>query len=292
MSLYLCHHGIKGQRWGIRRYQNPDGTLTAAGKMRLSKSSGVLKETGPGRKIDSTTLHRIQAGKTFDDSHAFYATYKSYDTLKYRGLFGKNLQRRADKLGYGNVPIVSVSLKTKDKLSVPSDDDCRKITGYLLKDEAYRNNYVKSIENARDIMKRPQQHAVFNRALSDVQKGKYNTKNVYDALNISLTNHKAHDNAIADAFYETLKRNGYSALVDVNDKKYSSYHAKEPLIIFDTDAVTLQAVSDLKPKDVAALNVVFNAERGLRESVNLSLLTSSVENTYTYLNDKIDNFLK
>ena len=31
---YLEHHGIKGQRWGIRRFQNKDGTLTAAGKKR------------------------------------------------------------------------------------------------------------------------------------------------------------------------------------------------------------------------------------------------------------------
>ena len=31
-DLYLEHHGIKGQKWGIRRYQNPDGTLTNAGK--------------------------------------------------------------------------------------------------------------------------------------------------------------------------------------------------------------------------------------------------------------------
>ena len=31
---YLCHHGIKGMKWGIRRFQNPDGTLTEAGKKR------------------------------------------------------------------------------------------------------------------------------------------------------------------------------------------------------------------------------------------------------------------
>ena len=35
--IYLAHHGIKGQRWGIRRYQNPDGTLTPAGRERYYK---------------------------------------------------------------------------------------------------------------------------------------------------------------------------------------------------------------------------------------------------------------
>lgn len=35
-SLYLVHHGIKGQRWGVRRYRNEDGSLTAAGKLRYN----------------------------------------------------------------------------------------------------------------------------------------------------------------------------------------------------------------------------------------------------------------
>lgn len=37
------HHGIKGMKWGIRRYQNKDGTLTAAGKKRYNKEVERLK---------------------------------------------------------------------------------------------------------------------------------------------------------------------------------------------------------------------------------------------------------
>ena len=39
----LYHHGVKGQKWGIRRFQNPDGTLTAEGKARYGEGENGIK---------------------------------------------------------------------------------------------------------------------------------------------------------------------------------------------------------------------------------------------------------
>ena len=46
-ELVLIHHGIKGQKWGVRRYQNEDGSLTAAGRKQYDKNLGersILKK--------------------------------------------------------------------------------------------------------------------------------------------------------------------------------------------------------------------------------------------------------
>ena len=40
---HLSHHGIKGQRWGIRRFQFKDGKLTIAGRKRYSEN-GLMSE--------------------------------------------------------------------------------------------------------------------------------------------------------------------------------------------------------------------------------------------------------
>ena len=42
---FLEHHGILGMKWGIRRYQNKDGSLTAAGKKRYLNDDGSYNET-------------------------------------------------------------------------------------------------------------------------------------------------------------------------------------------------------------------------------------------------------
>ena len=46
----LYHHGIFGQKWGVRRYQNKDGTLTPAGKKRAAKLRNEYNQLTSGQR--------------------------------------------------------------------------------------------------------------------------------------------------------------------------------------------------------------------------------------------------
>ena len=62
----LQHHGIKGQKWGVRRFQNADGSLTTAGKQRASatkkhtdaKNRGTLTNAQLKQKIERLQLEK------------------------------------------------------------------------------------------------------------------------------------------------------------------------------------------------------------------------------------------
>ena len=47
----LYHHGIKGMKWGVRRFQRKDGSLTSAGKKRYSDNDRKTQVSGKGEKV-------------------------------------------------------------------------------------------------------------------------------------------------------------------------------------------------------------------------------------------------
>ena len=86
-SYYISHHGIKGQKWGVRRFQNLDRTWTAAGKERYGSGKDVKYGIREFRK-NSSGNHSARAYKRqlnkVDKQMAkqIYKREKKNDTLK------------------------------------------------------------------------------------------------------------------------------------------------------------------------------------------------------------------
>lgn len=66
-GYYVSHHGILGQKWGIRRFQNKDGTLTAAGKKRYGKSEAKILSANVTSKTQSDLYKKVAKTKLYKD---------------------------------------------------------------------------------------------------------------------------------------------------------------------------------------------------------------------------------
>ena len=74
----LCHYGVKGQKWGVRRYQNKDGSLTNAGRKRHNKI-GVLQ---PVYSAVIGAADKMSSNKSIKRQVDLYAKTKKDDLEK------------------------------------------------------------------------------------------------------------------------------------------------------------------------------------------------------------------
>jgi hypothetical protein len=86
---YIAHHGIRGQKWGVRRYQNEDGSLTKEGLARYrNKDSNTLSREGlkqANKDIDQLNAAvRRYAGLTNDYNklHTDYYNKETGNTIR------------------------------------------------------------------------------------------------------------------------------------------------------------------------------------------------------------------
>ena len=105
----LYHHGIKGQRWGIRRYQNKDGSLTDAGRQKMLSSA---------RKNESKA-ERITSDSSFSQKRKARLTQKAKEArreVRRSDLAKARAQKQANS---------EAAVKKKKKISEMTDAELR-----------------------------------------------------------------------------------------------------------------------------------------------------------------------
>lgn len=159
----LYHYGIKGQKWGIRRYQNKDGSLTAAGKKRRSSpdevrnmSTDELRQkvrrlNNEQRYIDLTKSSSSSISKTADgiervsriggDANKIYKSMNGennpYSKVANQGIDAMSRTARLTKKIDSNVRSKNDTAKALKKLEAMSDADLAKEVDRLDLEQQY-----------------------------------------------------------------------------------------------------------------------------------------------------------
>ena len=216
MNDKLYHHGIKGQRWGVRRYQNKDGSLTPEGLARYSEESDKsIKTNKDGSKTIPSGFVFNRVGKSSMDvnkSGALYVSYGKEDTARYVKSLGPTPIRKLLKTSGEAVQ----HIKVKQNLKMASDSETAKETAVLLlRNDKLLERFNKSLFSMAvtgdldgNISKKDLENAIKNSSGKEGQKLAYGVSSFLADPNYTDE---------AKIVYEHFRNKGYDAIPDLHD---------------------------------------------------------------------------
>ena len=171
-------------------------------------------------------------------NRAFYGFVNKHDKDRYEGLYGKTLG--------ANGPVYRKAMRAAGDINVASPESARKVLKNMFDtDKQSFDVFKKSIDAMASVVPpTTKQGKLWRKAKQELDSGKIGD-NTYKAFNTRLVLHTKEQQPINDKFYSAMKKAGYGAIRDVNDKENSGYFAKNPLIVFDTDKINVEGFTKL-----------------------------------------------
>lgn len=154
-QYYLAHHGVKGQKWGIRKYQNPDGSLTSAGQGRYNKISNKYNRqlAESQRENSGIKRHRAEYRAKLENKIAkLEAKKNSRNSAKIDKKIDKKKARLADQkagdkyVNAGAKKHERVITQYRDmKLKAVTNPDIKKTENYKRVESAYKHQRLSDL---------------------------------------------------------------------------------------------------------------------------------------------------
>ena len=266
----LYHYGVKGMKWGVRRYQNPDGSLTISGKKRYDSNKGYVYGV---KKKQYSELH--DSDRAFEKGHRFqnisfgesrklsndnvtYVSYGKNDNNAYKGKYASDITMNVLR----GKPMVN-TITLVDDVKIPSQ---KKAVDTFM--ELYKSNpegVSRSIAKARSDVQ------LFNR-IGKIKK--FNENRTYKQLttkgedwvaskgytmfNQSLMS--SSETKARNMYFDKLIKEGYSGLLDTNDA--NNGYVKDPIILLTpkTSAKVTKSL-ELTQRDIEIASARYDWER-------------------------------
>ena len=238
----IQHHGIKGQRWGVRRFQNADGSLTDAGKKRYgSKSTSSIIQNNDGSKTIEAGFKLNRVGKSELDvnkSGGLYVSYGEDDMNRYVKALGPTLLAKL----FNNAATTVQHISVKENLKMPSDEQFSvECANALLSNEELLKSYSSGLYSIlftddfdKDVSKSDLEQVLKNPSSAKSKKFAYSVNSFFGDPNYVNETKE---------IYQHFREKGYDAIPDLHDTMSGT--SKTAFVVINPSKVTIDSTTTI-----------------------------------------------
>lgn len=297
--MWLAHHGIKGQSWGVRNgppYPLEQGNGKGGTYRKYKRRPSHAKEQNYQNRRNDQTLSKgtVLSTYSFDknrtkDADMFYAVHNKLDKYQYDLIFNTpvakyNYTKNGKRIWSGFALQYKIDNTLNKDLKVASEDSGSQTFKELYtKDKDFFNYVTDSSRMLKNMPKEQFRYTTYDdarRIINRLSKDKTyipsekEMNTMYSVFNYTLPYDGRKDNNLKGAedgnkqrtkFFAALKDKGYGAVLDTNDAAYNAMHARSPVIVFDMENVVPKKVRHTYFNEKRISGLVYTASKLLNK---------------------------